>query len=145
MIDELRGRAAGFLGGHHWGVLSAPVPAGRAGRVTWAVPARYCPIPRDAGKETLAVDCLVPRWADLDYLLGANPQALLVVPDMESSWLRWLEYHGTAQSVEPDRSAFAGVPGLQLDGRYLAIRILPLRIDLIDESRGWGARETVEF
>ncbi len=144
-MDELRSKAAEYLAGHHWGVMSAPVPPGNAGQVTWAAPARYCPVPIGTGQDALTIECLVPRWADLGYLLSTDPRALLIVPDLGVSWLRWLECHGVALPVDLQQSAFAATTGLETDGRYLAIRIMPRRIDLIDESRGWGARETLEF
>jgi len=31
------------------------------------------------------------------------------------------------------------------DALYLVVRVTPQRIDLFDEGRGWGARETLEL
>jgi len=47
--------------------------------------------------------------------------------------LRWLQYLGTACIADSS------------DERYATIHIMPERIDLIDESRGWGARETLDL
>jgi len=35
--------------------------------------------------------------------------------------------------------------GVSLGELYLVIHVTPQRIDLFDESRGWGARETLEL
>ena len=47
--------------------------------------------------------------------------------------MRWLQYLGTACIVE------------STDEQYTTIHIMPERIDLIDESHGWGARETLDI
>jgi hypothetical protein len=47
--------------------------------------------------------------------------------------MRWLQYRGIARI------------GDSTDERYVTIHITPQHIDLIDESRGWGARETYEI
>jgi len=48
--------------------------------------------------------------------------------------LRWMQYGGVA--VVADSSS---------DERYVKVHIVPERIDLIDESRGWGVRETLDM
>jgi len=95
----------------------------------------------------LEVDCLVPRWADVTYQIEENPRVLLIVPAGRSGGLRWLEYRGMARPlVSPDwrRLLSAGTSYARPENRYLAIRVTPERLDLVDESRGWGARETLE-
>jgi len=47
--------------------------------------------------------------------------------------LRWLQYHGTAHITD------------STDDRYATIHIVPQRIDLVDENRGWGMRETLDI
>lgn len=101
--------------------------------------------------EEMEVDCVVPRWADVAYYLEENPQVLLVIlPSASLSAegpLRWIEFRGTARELPapnwvgllPD-----GTPSLLAGDLYYVVRITPERIDLVDESQGWGARETLE-
>ena len=39
----------------------------------------------------------------------------------------------------------AGVNVPTPDELYLVVRVTPRRIDLLDENRGWGARETLDL
>jgi hypothetical protein len=93
----------------------------------WAVIAQY----QNRGLE---LDCLLPRWSDAVYHLEQDLHTLVIILDAQSSHSRWLQYRGIA-SVDP---ALA-------NDRYFAIHITPERIDLIDETRGWGARETLDL
>lgn len=113
------------------------------------MPVRY----RNHGLE---VDCLVPRWADVAYYLEQDPRVFLVILDIQANGpspvsgqaLRWLEYRGTAQVVSsPDWAGLLpeGTSTVRPDDLYLVIHVTPERIDLHDESRGWGARETLEL
>ncbi|MBM4460102.1 MAG: pyridoxamine 5'-phosphate oxidase family protein [Chloroflexi bacterium] len=147
MQDQLRAQMAAFLAGHDVGILST-----NGARGAWAMPVRY--LSRD-----LEVECLLPRWADVAYHLEQDPHVLLVVQDCPSSTapplvrgsemgLRWLQIQGIARPVAaPDWVGLlptwtsATPPGVL----YLAVRVTPRCIDLFDESRGWGARETVEM
>ncbi|MBI3760448.1 MAG: hypothetical protein HY260_01110 [Chloroflexi bacterium] len=137
MLDELRARMIAHLSQHCAGVLSA---AGAPG--AWAMPVRY----RSRGLE---VDCLLPRWADAGYHLQQNPHAVLVIQETNgSTGQRWLQYRGIAQPVtSPDWKEWltGETPTALADGLYLVVHLTPERIDLIDESRGWGARETLEI
>jgi hypothetical protein len=143
MLDELHQRMADFLAAHRVGVLST---AGSAG--AWVIPVRYRPAPGDG----LAVECLLPTWADAAYFLEQNPRVMLVILDTLSSslpggtggGLRWLQLRGAAAIV--GRPEWAGLlPTPPLAGQYRVARVTPTRLDLFDETRGWGARETVEF
>jgi hypothetical protein len=112
------------------------------------MPVRY----RNVGLE---VDCLLPRWADVAYYIEQDPHVLLVILDSPPTGggepgggLRWLQYRGTAQPISSpdwDRLLPEGTPRVRPEERYVAIRITPERIDLIDESYGWGARETLDL
>ena len=73
----------------------------------------------------------MPRWSDVVYYPEQDPHATVIVVDTESKHLCWLQYRGIAHITQ------------SADDRYIAIHIAPERIDLIDESRGWGARETL--
>ncbi len=135
MLDKLRDRMAAYLSQHRVCVISAAGPDGAR-----AIPARY----RNAGLE---VDCLLPRWADVAYYLEQDGRVALVVQDTGAQGLRWLRCLGAAHLVEqPDWDALLpkGAHTPAPDELYLVVRVTPRRIDLLDESRGWGARETLE-
>jgi len=136
MLDELRERMTAYLAQHRVCVLSTA-----GAEDAWATPVRY----RNHGLE---VDCLLPRWADVAYHLEQDPRVMLVIPAPTSS-LRWLQVLGTARPVEnPNWMGLlpAETPTtIPPDDLYLVIRVTPERIDLLDESRGWGARETLEL
>ena len=136
MLDRLRNRITTYLSQHQTCVLSTARSEG-----AWAIPIRY----RSRGLE---VDCLVPRWADVAYHLEQDPRVILVIRDTNAPTLRWLQVLGAAQTIEePDWTGL--LPGKMLapapDDLYLIVRVTPRRIDLIDESQGWGARETLDF
>jgi len=63
-------------------------------------------------------------------------------------WLRWLQIEGAGEAIASPNWA-ALLPGwasaAQPDALCLALRVTPTRLDLFDETRGWGARETVEW
>jgi len=101
--------------------------------------------------ENLELDCLVPRWADIAYNVESHPDVLIVVLTVLASSkdsLCWLEYKGKASSVaSPHWSGLLPEDASEALAKdmYLVLRIIPERIDLLDESRGWGARETLEI
>ena len=143
-----------YLSAHYVGVLCASGTRG-----AWALVVPY----RNDG---LAVECLVPRWADAAFYLEQDPRALLLIPDSldaPTDGLRWLEYAGTARLTDSQwqmansrwqmadsrnpKSAICnpeGTFGLKSE-MYLTVCLAPTRLDLIDESQGWGARETLEL
>lgn len=143
-MNELRDRITAYLSEYRVCVISTNGTAG-----AWAMPVRY-------RNRALEVECLLPRWADAIYHLEQNPQVLLIISDSPLSplsggsggGLRWLQYCGLAQPIAaPDWSALlpAGVSVVRPEEQYLAFCIRPERIDLIDEGRGWGARETLDL
>jgi hypothetical protein len=134
VLDQLRDQIATYLADHHICVISALGAC--------AMPARY----RSDG---LKVDCLVPRWSEVAYALEQDARAALVIADAPSDGARWLEVRGSASIVASPEwkgwrldSTRHGVPLADL---YLVVRVTPQRMDLVDETRGWGARETVEM
>ena len=136
MLDKLRDQMATYLAEHQVCVISAAGPDGAR-----AMPARY----RNAGLE---VDCLLPRWADVAYYLEQDSRIVLVVQDTGAQGLRWLRCLGAARQVEqPDWDALLpkSMNTPTPDELYLVVRVTPRRIDLLDESRGWGARETLDL
>ena len=136
MLDKLRDRIAAYLSAHRVCILSTAGPEGAR-----AMPVRYHSV-------GLEIDCLLPRWADVAYHLEQDPRVVLVVRDDSASPLRWLRCLGTAQPVtQPDWETLlpAGTHTSTPNELYLIVRITPQRIDLLDESRGWGARETLDL
>ncbi|MBI2908262.1 MAG: hypothetical protein HYX92_11495 [Chloroflexi bacterium] len=139
MLNVVRERMRAHLLAHAVGVLSIS-----GGQGSWATAVRY----RVAGLE---LDCLVPRWADVAYHLEKNPSVMVVVlasalPNSRKP-LCWLEYRGTARPVRaPDWSGLLpnGANESLAGELYLVVRVSPKRLDLVDESRGWGARETLD-
>ena len=122
MLDELRERITIYLNDHQVCVITTNGSQG-----AWAVAAQYKP-------RSLDLDCRVPRWSDVLYHLEQDPRVLVLIYDPEAQPMRWLQYRGTAK-----------VSALSADERYVAVHITPERIDLMDESLGWGARETLDL
>jgi hypothetical protein len=142
VFNELRDRITAYLANHRVCVVSTSGTLG-----AWAMPALYRVV-----ANALEVECLLPRWADVTFHLEQDPQVLLIIGDAcaqeKRNGLRWLQYRGTARpSVAPEWSSLLpeGRSTARPEERYVAMRIKPARIDLIDETRGWGARETLEL
>ena len=138
-MNVLRERMRNFLSTNRVGVLTISGTEG-----TWAMPVRY-------RAENLELDCLVPRWADIAYHVELHPGVLIVILSVFLSPkdpLLWLQYKGNARPVtSPDWSGLLPQSASEALAKdmYLVLRIVPERIDLLDESRGWGARETLEI
>lgn len=135
MLDELRERIAAYLDEHRVCVFSTAGPEG--GR---AMPVLY-------RRRELEVECLLPHWSDVAYDVQQDPRVTLVVLDADAPDRRWLQYEGTARPVErPDWSDWPPERGMAPpDGLYQVVQVTPRRIDLMDASRGWGARETLDL
>jgi len=137
MLDELRQRICQTLAAHHVCLIGA---CGRDDQ-PWLLPVAY----RSRGLE---IECLLPRWAELVSFLDETPKVLLVIRDAEAGAFRWLQYRGRAFLREnPDWTGWKFSLDMQHDpqNRYVVVRVVPERIDLIDESRGWGFRETLDL
>jgi hypothetical protein len=135
MLDELRERIAAYLKEHRVCVFSTAGPEG--GR---AMPVLY----RSRGLE---VECLLPHWSGVAYDMQQEPRVTLIVLDADAPDQRWLRYKGTVRPVErPDWSDWLPSGCMApLDGSYQVVQVTPRRIDLMDASRGWGARETLDL
>lgn len=136
MQDELRDRIKTFLNQHQVGVLAAS-----GGLGAWAVPLKPY-------KNSLELICLLPGWSDVSYYIEQDPQVQVVIFDKNAGPIRWLQVSGKACVVpNPDWSQIGPLdpPSGFAQGGYLVFHISPTRMDLFDESRGWGARETLEF
>lgn len=136
MQDQLRERIIAFLSQNRVGVLSTT-----GARGIWTTPVRY----RNLG---LAVECLVPRWADASYHLEQNPQVTLVIVVANKNHdLCWLHYQGLARvTVTSDWAELlpTKIPSALGNDLYQLVSLTPQRLDLIDEQRGWGVRDTLE-
>jgi hypothetical protein len=92
-----------------------------------------------------AVECLVPTWSGLGDLAAAAGDVTLVAALESGAHLRWLFLRGPAAVVpDPDWEGFQPLAAGRIspDDLYQLLRILPRRIERIDEQRGWGCRET---
>jgi hypothetical protein len=136
LLDELRDRISAFIAQHPICVISTRGDTGAWVDVAW----HY--------SDGLEIVCLLPRWSDALYYLEQDPHVMLVILDTQSNALRWLQYRGFAQlvqSLDAGKTLPQLSPNLPVDDRYVAVRITAERIDLIDENRGWGARETLDL
>ncbi len=136
MLDELRDRISAFTSQHKFCVISTTGGSG-----AWAAPAWLF-------SHGLELVCLLPRWSDVLYHLEQDPHVMVIILDTQSKALRWLQYSGNAQLVQPpdvEQIAQQGPLTKTIDDGYVAVRITPERIDLIDENHGWGARETLDL
>lgn len=120
MIDELRDRLITYLSRNRVCVITTNGSGG-----AWAVAAQY-------ENDGLELNCRLPRWCDAIYNLELDPRTIVIIVDEQPDQIRWMEYRGIAHIVD------------SLDQRYIAVRITPERVDLIDERSGWGARESLD-
>lgn len=136
MLDTLRRQIARFLDSRQVGMLSA-----RGAGEPWALPVRYA-------RDGLDIICRLPAWVDPFAQGESDPFVRLVIPKVLDEPNTWLEYDGSAELLEaleaPSRALFPqAFPGKQPG--YLLLRIRPRRISIVDETRGWGFRETLDL
>lgn len=129
MLDTIRTEIAAFLAAHNRGTLCLD----GAGRV-WAMPVPY----RAQG---LQIACCLPHWADGSYYIEIDPHCVLIIPATDGT-PRWASYAARAL-VTTDRPGWPVPSGLAADF-YTVLQLHPVQIDLFDERRGWGARQTLE-
>jgi len=143
LLDKLRDQMTAYLSQHQVCVLSI---AGRGSPL--AMPVRYRLALEASVGQGLEVECLVPRWADMAYHLEQDPKVLLVIQGCQVGGLRWLKFQGTARPVAApnwDELLPTWTSSVPPGDLYLVVRVTPQRIDLFDESQGWGVRETLEL
>ena len=121
MLNKLRDRVTSFIARNHVCVISTSGSLG-----AWSALAQY-------ENDCLALNCRLPRWLDVVYYLEQDPQVMIIIQDAHSNQLCWLQYRGVAQVTE------------STNDQFIAIHITPTRIDLLDESRVWGTRETLDL
>lgn len=136
MFDALRASIQAYLDAHDCCVV---MTAGAAGVSALLVCYRA---------RRLGLECPLPRWAEVTYALEQDPRIVLVVPPVNRDKGRWLHVQGMAELVPaPNWDALpVQKPVLAAPAElYQVIRVRPRRIDLFDERRGWGSRETLEL
>lgn len=147
MLDELKNRLSEYLQQYQGAAL-----CGMGQGTMWLLPVHY----RSFGLELY---CAVPGWSDAAYILQETTTVQLIVPfsgqNMATERVEraarvesgaWLWYLGEArQIISLDCPTSVAVAQAVKPGSHIFVRILPRRIDLIDERRGWGARETLEI
>jgi hypothetical protein len=121
MLDELRDRVIAYLAQNCVCVICTSGSCG-----AWAITTHYT-------NDGLELTCQVPRWADVLFHLEHDPHALVIVLGNPHDPLCWLEYRGLAHLLDAS------------DDRYVTVYLTPIRIDLLDEQRGWGVRETLDL
>jgi len=119
VLDELRNRVISYLSQNRVCVIATSGSPG-----PWAVSAQY-------DNSGLELNCRLPRWSDALFHIEQEPRVMAVIQDANP--LRWLQYLGTASITD------------STDDQYATVHIVPERIDLIDESRSWGSRETLDL
>jgi len=119
VLDKLRDRVISYLSRNRVSVIATSGSLG-----AWAVLAQY-------DNSGLELKCSLPRWSDALFHIEQEPRVMAIIQDTDS--LQWMQYVGTARITE------------STDVRYVTIHITPERIDLIDENRGWGSRETLDL
>jgi len=94
------------------------------------------------------VECRVPTWTGIGDLLEDQDEVTLVILTDSGACLRWLFLRGPAERVlEPDWEGLQPPVASRVSANdlYLLLRIRPKRMELIDEQRGWGYRETADL
>lgn len=94
------------------------------------------------------VECRVPTWSGVGDLLPDLAEVMLVATCGSARGTRWLFLRGAAAVLpEPDWAGWE-IPadaGAAPDELYQVVQIRPARIEWVDESRGWGVRETLDL
>lgn len=121
VLGGLRDRLIDFLSDHQMCVIAT-----RGAHDAWAIPVSY-------ENEGLELKCRLPGWSDVLYYIEQEPKIMAIIMQSESSALRWLQYRGAARISR------------RLDDRYVLVHIVPEHLDLIDETQGWGVRETLDL
>lgn len=135
MNERLEERVSRFLAAHQTCVIAT---GGVDGVAALAVPYRA---------HGLEVECVLPLMAEAAYRLELEPRLVLVIPPQAGADPVWLQGHGTGEPVEsPDWAALLRRLPVHVAPAdlYRVVRVRFQRVDLIDEGRGWGARETLE-
>lgn len=121
MLDELRNRVILFLAQNHICMVAT-----NGTECATAIQLQY-------ESDGLILNCRLPRWSDTYYYIVQEQRVIAIIPELQSNSTRWLQYRGTALINDTH------------DLSYVTIQLKPERIDLFDESRGMGTRETLDM
>lgn len=94
------------------------------------------------------VECSVPTWSGIIDLLEKTEVVTLVAVQNSGTTLNWLYLRGVGSVIEnqdwegliPSERSLVDAGDL-----YQLLRLEPERMELFDEQRGWGYRETADF
>jgi hypothetical protein len=120
VLEKLRERVISYLNQNRVCVIATSGSFG-----AWAAPAQY-------ENQGLELHCRLPRWSDVIFHIEQEPSVMAIVMHTQPTLYCWLQYRGAAYITDA------------IDDRYVVVHIAPEHIDLIDESRGYGARETLD-
>ncbi len=94
------------------------------------------------------IECRVPTWSGVvDLLEKAGDVTLVAVQDINGK-LKWIFLRGSGSLVEkPSWEDFVHSKFGRIDPEdmFQIVSIQPKRMELYDEGRGWGFRETTDF
>lgn len=134
MFEQLCARIQAFLAEGHLGVLSAAGPKGVV-----SLPVRY----RVSGVE---LDCALPRWSDLAYLIEEDPAVTLLLVASAPDGFRWLHYRGQATPTDSwDGFGPVHPQGVRPEELFRFLHLRPTRIELVSGPAGRAGRETLDF
>lgn len=94
------------------------------------------------------VECRVPIWSGVSDSFDKKRVVTLVAIQNSEPYLRWLFLRGEGSIVkDPDWEGLVPLQPGRVDPEdlYWLVRIVPKRMELFDEQRGWGFRETTDF
>jgi hypothetical protein len=94
------------------------------------------------------VECGVPMWSGISDLLEKTKEVTMVAVKNSEPNLCWLFIRGLG-SVIKNQDWEGLIPQernlIEPGDLYQLLRIEPRRMELFDEQRGWGFRETADF
>ena len=135
MLNELRDRFMFYLTQQDVCILCTLGAQG-----AWAMPVRYRLL-TEAAPPGLTLVCRTPFWADGLYYLQRDARVTIIVPLGPPPITRWLQAQGVAHLAEPT----ASTPQDADATLYREVHVLLHRLNLFDESRGWGVQEMLEI
>ncbi len=94
------------------------------------------------------VECSIPTWSGLSDLPEKIVEVTLVVIKNSDANLNWIFLRGTGSIIENHGwgALFPSEHGVvDPEDLYHLLRIDPKRMELFDEKKGWGFRETVDL
>jgi len=106
----------------------------------WAMPVRYRLL-TEMDPPGLTLACRAPFWADGLYYLQRDARVTIIVPLGPPPITRWLQVQGMARLPQP----LVSTPQAADAALYQEVQVLVHRLNLFDESQGWGVQEMLEL